>query len=367
VDRLTPVEVSGLESGVTALVAGDWHTCALTASGGVTCWGWNEHGQLGDGTHNTRLTPTPVSGLASGVTALAAGFGHTCALTASGGVMCWGDNGAGQLGDGTIRQRSIPAEVSSLASGAAALAAGMYDHTCAVAAGGGAMCWGDNEYGQLGDGTITDRNIPALVSGLESGVTALAAGAAHTCALTPGGGVLCWGNNTAGQLGDGTTADRWAPVAVNSLESGVMALAAGGSHTCAVTASGGVLCWGSNWAGQLGDGTTEQKLTPVPVSGLGSGVTALAAGGAYTCALTAGGGVLCWGYNGGGELGDGTTENRLTPVPVSGLESGVTALAAGWSHTCAVTAGAAGCCAGEIMGLVNWEMAQSSNASRRCR
>jgi alpha-tubulin suppressor-like RCC1 family protein len=335
--RTTPVDVSGLASGVDAIAAGEDHTCALTAGGGVKCWGSNEYGQLGNGKFGYGPIPADVGGLTSGVAAIAAGRYHTCALTA-GGIKCWGSNGDGQLGDGTTTWRTTPVDVSGLTSGVDAIAAGDY-HTCALTAGGGVKCWGYNGYGQLGDGTTTWRTTPVDVSGLTSGVDAIAAGEYHTCALTAGGGVKCWGRNYSGQLGDGTTTDRNMPVDVSGLTSGVDAIAAGGSHTCALTAGGGVKCWGNNGKGQLGDGTTTWRTTPVDVSGLTGGVDAIAAGEYHTCALTTGGGVKCWGDNGYGQLGDGTTTDRNTPVDVSGLTSGVDAIAAGYYHTCALTAG----------------------------
>jgi len=322
-------------TGAGSVAAGNQFTCVVTASGGVQCWGQNGNGQLGDGTYLSRGTPADVSGLTSGVVAVVAGNYHACALTSGGGVKCWGQNGSGQLGDGTITQRTAPVDVTGLTSGVVAVAGG-YSHTCAVTSGGGVKCWGYNYYGQLGDGTTTQRSTPVDVSGLTSGVVALTTGSSHTCAVTNGGGVQCWGYNGSGQLGDGTITQRTAPVDVSGLTSGVVAVAAGYSHTCAVT-SGGVKCWGQNSRGQLGDGTTTQRTAPVDVSGLASGVTAIAAGYSHACAVTSGGGVKCWGYNYSGQLGDGTTAQRSSPVDVTGLAHAVSAVSAGYDHTCALT------------------------------
>jgi len=344
-DRHTPVDVVGLGSGVAAIVANEDHTCALTSGGGVKCWGDNKYGQVGDGTTTDRDTPVDVTGLGSGVAAIAPGGNHTCALTSGGGVKCWGDNGYGQLGDGTMTDRSTPVDVTGLGSGVAAIAGGR-KHTCALMSGG-IKCWGYNLYGQLGNGVIGYHTTPTDVVGLGSGVATVAAGTVHTCALTSDGAVKCWGDNRYGQLGDGTTTDRSTPVDVVGLGSGVTAIAAGGYHTCALTSGGGVKCWGDNKYGQLGDGTTSDHTTPVDVSGLGSGVVAIAAGDDHTCAVTSGGGVKCWGYNYFGQLGDGTTTGHATPVDVSGLSSGVVAVTAGTVHTCALTSSGAVKCWGD--------------------
>lgn len=318
-NKYTPVDVNGLGIGVTEIAAGRYHTCALTTSGGVKCWGWNDFGQLGDGTTVSKTTPVNVSGLGGGATAISVGDSHTCALTTGGGVKCWGHNLWGQLGDGTTTLRITPVNVSGLGSGVTAIATGT-SHTCALTTGG-VRCWGYNFSGQLGDGTTIDRITPVAVTGLGSGVTAITAGQIHNCALTVGGGVKCWGEGSFGALGDGNNIDRHTPVDVAGLGSGVIVIAAGNSHTCALTSGGGVKCWGMNYYGTLGDGTSTTKYAPVNVTGLGSGMTAIAAGNSHTCAVSTGGGVKCWGWNDYGQIGDGTITGRLTPVTVVGFGS----------------------------------------------
>jgi alpha-tubulin suppressor-like RCC1 family protein len=228
----------------------------------VKCWGANGFGQLGDGSDTQRLAPVQVSGLASGVQAIAAGGEHTCALTTGGGVKCWGANDYGQLGNNGTSAQHAPVDVSGLASGVVAISAGRF-HTCAVTSGGGAKCWGANENGELGDGTQTERHVPVDVSGLASGVASIAAGQGHTCARTSGGGVKCWGSNGWGQVGDGSGSDRLTPVDVSGLTSGATSIGVGSDHSCAVATAGRVLCWGSNQYGQLGNDTNADSLAPV--------------------------------------------------------------------------------------------------------
>jgi len=303
--------VKGLTSKVTQISAGYAHTCALTSDGGVKCWGDNVYGQLGGGTDEYSLTPVDVKGLTSKVTQISAGGNHTCALTSGGGVKCWGYSGDGQLGDGTDGYSLTPVDVKGLTSKVAQIDAGAY-HTCALTSDGGVKCWGDNGDGQLGDGTDANRSTPIDVKGLTSKVTQISAGGNHTCALTSDGGVKCWGDNEEGQLGGGTDEYSLTPVDVKGLTSKVTQISVGGNHTCALTSDGGVKCWGNNLYEQLGDGNDEYSLTPVDVKGLTSKVAQIDAGAYHTCALTSDDGVKCWGDYLYGQLGDGTDEYSLT-------------------------------------------------------
>jgi len=345
---------------VSAISGGSAHTCALTSTGGVECWGWNQVGQLGDGTTSDRSIPVVVVGLASGVAEVGAGYYHTCAVTTTGGVECWGSNQWGQLGDGTTVDRTTPGPVAGLGSGVVAVAGG-FGHTCVLTSAGGVKCWGYNFAGQLGDGTRKNRTAPVDVVGLTSGVVAIAAGNSHNCALTSGGAVECWGYNGRGELGNGTTTNSPRPVPVSGLSSGVVAITAGQNHVCALTEGGAAECWGNNEWGGLGDGSGVDQWTPVDVVGLGSGVATISAGAAHTCAVTEKGAAMCWGFNREGEVGDGTTTNRYTPVAVSGLGSGVTGISAGFYHVCALTAGGVKCWGGNDSGqLGNGTTTQST-------
>jgi alpha-tubulin suppressor-like RCC1 family protein len=308
-----PVNVTGLASGVVALAAGAWHTCALLNSGGVECWGDNE---LGDGTTTNRTTPVSGLGLASGVAAVTAGQLHTCALTTAGGVECWGYNGDGELGNGTTADSAKPVSVASLTTGVTQVSAGGY-HTCAITSDDEAQCWGANDFGELGDGTTTTSAVPVAVTGLDNGAQSIAAGGLHTCVITNAGGAQCWGFNRDGELGDGTGVESDQPVDVAGLTSGVARIAAGLAHTCAVTNAGAAECWGDGEDGDLGDGANAMDLAPIGVNGLSTGVASIGVGEYQSCAVLTSGFVNCWGSNTSGQVGDGTTVNRLTPVPVN--------------------------------------------------
>jgi alpha-tubulin suppressor-like RCC1 family protein len=318
----TPALIPGTYLDAATVTDAD-HACVVTSGGGVLCWGLNEWGQLGDGTTSPHLVPAEVSGLSSGIVAVSAGFRHVCAISIAGGIKCWGDNSVGQLGDGTVNGQNVPVDVTGLTTGAVAVSASDdsngFSHTCALTTQGGVKCWGNNTYGQLGDGTTTTRSTPADVSNLTSGVVAISSGGFHSCALTAAGGVKCWGSNGWGQLGDGTQSLRLEPVDVIGLGSGVTALSAGESQTCAVSAGGAVQCWGYNGHGELGDGTQSTRLTPTGVVGLASGGVRVSTGHQSTCATTTDGRALCWGINDRSQLGDGTITNHPTPVEVYSL------------------------------------------------
>ncbi|MBU6336175.1 MAG: hypothetical protein KGS47_17430, partial [Chloroflexi bacterium] len=328
-------EIAPASVQVTQLAAGFAHTCALLADGTVRCWGANGDGQIGDGTTTDRLTPVAVTGL-TGVTAVSAGGGHTCALRTGGQLVCWGDNDYGQLGDGTTVDKRAPTEVSGVSGFVAMVSAG-YKHTCAVLTSGGAYCWGRNSTGQLGDNSIIHRSTPVAVWGRDGGVAEVVTGAEHSCARTTGGALFCGGNNFAGQVGDGSTANRSPWVAVSGLGSGVTQVRTSAHHTCAIV-GGGVRCWGYNVSGQVGDGTTGDRATPFSVPGESSGVSELSPGGWHTCARHSDRGVTCWGANDQGQLGNNSTTDRGVSGFVSGLAGDVVQVAAGGKHTCALRA-----------------------------
>lgn len=337
-----PVAVTGL-SNATSLAAGGTHTCAVTSGGGALCWGANRFGQLGDNsTSNLGIsTPTSVNSLASGVEELSAGAQHTCARTSGGAALCWGDNGAGQLGDASFTQRLVPTQVSGLTSGVTSIAA-LQASSCAATATG-ASCWGRGTEAQLGISFTLSVNVPNAVASLGAGIAALSGSAAAVCARMQDQSVQCWGDNFGGALSRYYLAPRLRPTPVGGAwGSQTAAIAMGQSHACALKAGGAVECSGNNAAGQLGDGTTTNSMVPVPVQGI-SGATAVATGWLHSCAITAGGGVQCWGRNSDGQLGNGSNQFSSLPVDVTGLAD-VVAITAGAFHTCAATgAGAVSC------------------------
>ena len=326
----------------STLAAGYAHTCAILDDGSVSCWGYNSNGQLGDGTTTNRNTPTQTSSLGTDRTAIAitAGSDHTCAILDDGSVSCWGYNGYGRLGDGTTTNRNTPTQTSSLGTDRTAwrniksiqVSERDYDND-------GILNIFDQSYLTCSIGTYSSFLKLGVCTDASAGYyvpdsrnhnsNKISTGTSHTCTILDDGSVSCWGDNSVGPIGDGTTTQRTTPTPTSSLGTGRTAAEISGSsdHTCVLVDHGSVSCWGDNSDGQLGDGTTTDRLTPTPTSSLGFGRTAvaIATGQYHTCAILDDGSVSCWGRNDNGRLGDGTTTDRLTPTQTSSLGTGRTA------------------------------------------
>lgn len=359
ITSLIPVAVttSGALSGktVTSISAGDAHVCAI-ASGQAFCWGFNGQGQLGNANNVAASAPVAVdiSGVLAGktVSSISSGSYFTCAIANSSAV-CWGAGNAGQLGIGIQANSNVP--MSVLLTGVlqdkvfTQIDAGQ-NHVCAIASGA-AFCWGYNQFGQLGNNTRVTSNTPVAVTatGVLAGkvVTVISAGGGHSCAIASGAAV-CWGNNNSGELGDGTRASSFVSVAVDPtlVKTGsTYEVTVGMNHSCALTA-GTAHCWGYNGNGQLGNNSFENANPPTPVTTKGAldgkSITDISSGTQHSC-VVANGAAYCWGNGDYGALGngDGRTSSNPVAVSTSGVLSGktVTAIAAGLRHTCAIASG----------------------------
>jgi len=386
------ITLDALALSITSISAGNNHTCGLTTSGEVWCWGTNDKGQLGIGPLQSldSRTPRRVTGGLQ-FTAIAAGIGASCGLLQSGEARCWGDNSTGQLGDGTLGNRVVPTTVQGGLSFSTISAP--TTHTCGILVAGGQRCWGKNTYGQLGDGTRTNRMAPVAVLGGHTLTQIFTSDWEFSCGLDTGNAAWCWGEDFYGSLGHDTTYVSTVPVLVVGgltftqiearsrscgLAGGVMycwgtrrpgyedqlsvvpipeplvpalvSVSEGGQHTCGLTASGQAWCWGANDKGQLGNtaiGTEGINYPPSQVAG-GIVFAALSAGDRHTCGIDGAGAAWCWGYSNQGSLGVGNAVDREipTPAPVTG---GLvfTAISAGTDHTCGLTAGGVAYCWGE--------------------
>lgn len=394
--ELAPYTPAGLESDVTALAGGRWHFCALVAEE-VLCWGNNGDGQLGDGTTDEQVDPTPLQGLAGAPAAIDAGDNHTCAVLQDGAVQCWGSNSYGQLGDGGVESSVSPVDVVGLEAAAEAVAAGS-DHTCALLEGGDVQCWGYNAgivadrsvwslaepasaavlsgasqiaaggnttcglidgsvrciasfngYGQLGAQGETDATSSPEPIRLADTATSLSVGQDFACASLENGEAQCWGSNQWGQSGAGLPVIRDIPVTVGNVLSPTMVGIGGLSSrgfTCAQTAEE-FLCWGDNAARQIVDSDNlMQTGLPTPSINLPAAVMQMSAGVQRVCTLLQNGSVWCWGPNFYGDLGSGRDESSFEPVQVVGLR-GITTLVGGNGHLCALSDAGQVSCWGE--------------------
>lgn len=374
----TPVDVVGISSGASSVAVATNDVCVVMTSGGAKCWGKNDQGQLGNGSAVDSGIPVDVAGLGA-VAAIAPSQAHTCALTVAGGVKCWGNKNGGTLGNGSTAGSLTPVDVVGIVGAVTKLTTGQYGN-CVLAATGGVKCWGGN------------NTIATDVVGLSSGVRDIIA-AVGTCAFTTDARILCWGSDptpkdATAQFGgtfsalvfggngagtgpnvtciltsaggvacldqnvwkeiSGLTPGSGGPVPSPSQAAAgtVASVSVGLQHSCVVTTAGGAMCWGSN----PGNGTTTSK-TPVGVLGLTSGVKAVATGTSFSCALTDAGAVMCWGDSTYGQLGNGATSNSTIPVAVTGLNSGVAAIAAAGNQACALLQTGAAKCWGQYGAL----------------
>ena len=389
-NRNMPIKLGTIES-VAELAAGTRHTCARRTDGSLWCWGRNNLGQIGDGTTTNRDRPTRVMTRTNDMKQVAAGDTHTCGLIGDGGLACWGGIRTLALAPGLLPAQTLPAAIDGVPpasqlvtgdthtcviagtelwcfglsdvgqsgervagrsvapnkmigmEGATDLDAGS-THTCAVVEGA-ARCWGGGAFGQLG---VPRIDAGASVKMSPAGAwKQIAAGQRHTCALSDGGEVYCWGRAGEGQLGDGAPLQWNAPQAVGELPD-LTALAAGSEHTCALTSAGGVFCWGRGDLGQLASNDVAGSGTPVAVT-LPGPVAQISAGSEFTCARLVDGTVACWGRNNRGQIGDGTNGDRRRAV-LTMLPEKVVHIATGADHACAATATGAVYCWGEAAG-----------------
>jgi alpha-tubulin suppressor-like RCC1 family protein len=363
---LTSVAVQSLSGAATAVVAGDQFTCAIVSTGScgsgllskaVQCWGSNSAGQLGTfGFSSGTSTPQTVCPL-SNVVEIAAGGSHACALINDGSMRCWGDNHDGELGNGRTLFSLSGVDVLGIAGAVDIAAAGNEFHTCIAESNGSAYCWGKNDFNALGDGLDSDTATPFAVLNSAgtaplAGVTAISATATTTCAIV-NHAVQCWGSAldfySLGALDAQNNPVVYSPypVTVSGLGSGVSLLSKSGAgfNYCA-SGTAGTKCWGSDSDGQLGDGSTASPTSPVGVTGLGAGPTGLAAGSKHTCAIVAGV-AKCFGDDSLDQVGvaaSGSVPNDIfTPTAVDLLTGNATAIAAGYTHSCAIVNGAAFC------------------------
>lgn len=325
----TPKEVAGID-GPSAVAEGTAHSLAVAKDGTVWSWGSNMFGQLGGPADGSRTSPALIDGIGQAVD-VAAGSYHSAVLLRDGTVWTFGSNLYGQLGDESVTgtSRTEPGKVTIL-SQVTAIASGA-NHLLALEADGTVWAWGDNSSGQLGDGTLGMRGSPSQVPGLTD-VVAIAAGRNDSLALKKDGTVWSWGSNLYGELGDGTTIRRTSPVQVHmpATTYAVKAITAGGYHSLALLQDGTVLSWGANSFGQLGDGSGSSRSLPKPIAGL-TGVKAIAAGGTHSAALKSDGTLWTWGGNAMGQLGTDGFTNRSLPVMVTGFPQRFTDIAGHWA------------------------------------
>ena len=341
------------------------HRCSVMTNGEVKCWGRGNNGQLGQGAKTASNYPVSVvgvggSGTLENIVQVSTGEDYSCGLNSIGEVYCWGRGASGRLGNGVTTGSNYPIAVKNIAgtgtlSGIVQISSGK-EHTCALTSAMAVVCWGKGGGGRLGHGSLADSSRPVAVKGLNgvgtlSSIVQVSVGDEYTCALSVLGEVMCWGRGNVGQLGNNATADSKTPVSVFEAQNSAVALgdivqvSAGGSHSCALTGSGKVKCWGGGGEGRLGDRETSNKSYPVSVfagetgSGLLANIVQISSGGSHSCAVASNAQVKCWGQGAYGALGSNNTDNKTYPVDAvlgNSPLSDVVEVSSGAGHTCAL-------------------------------
>ncbi|HXF47577.1 MAG TPA: hypothetical protein VNK91_15810 [Burkholderiaceae bacterium] len=346
----TPLAVA-LPAAATEVGAGWAHTCAVLAGGALNCWGGNQAGQLGNGGAGVPCVegysvcsngPVAVSGTTVW-TRVAGGYLYTCAIDNAGAARCWGAGRRGQLGDGNLAGSSVPVAVAGGLTFSQLSGAMGGDLACGIAGGNALYCWGTGYYGQSGIGGYGQTAATPYRVGPAQSFTAVAVGEIHACALDNAGLAHCWGSNYYGQVGDGTRVDRGVPTVTLGGRSYTQ-IVAGLAHTCALDAAGVAYCWGAG--GQIGraSSTSADRSVPTAVDGAQRFVQ-IAAGGWHTCGIDTGGALWCWGDNTYAQFGDGGGAASLSPRAIAGMPPFVQ-ITAGGAHTCGRTAAGAVHCWG---------------------
>jgi alpha-tubulin suppressor-like RCC1 family protein len=311
------ISAAGFFGEAIFVFSGHEYNCAIKQDSSLWCWGWNAHGQLGDGTNTSKDTPVQI--MSSGVVYVDVGGGHTCAVKQDKSLCCWGENSHGQLGDGTNVSKNIPVQIMS--SGVLHVSVGddyifRNGHTCVIKEDGSLWCWGSNWAGQLGDGTNIDKNTPVQI--MPSDVMSVSLGWSHTCAIKQDRSLWCWGDNTWGQLGISRIGHTSTPIQVMT---DVASVSLGDTYICAIKLDGSLWCWGENSQGQLGDGTNINRDTPVQI--IPSGVVAVSSVSNFTCVVKVDGSLWCWG-------------SGVYNIPVQIEPSGVISVSVGGGHICTI-------------------------------
>jgi alpha-tubulin suppressor-like RCC1 family protein len=333
--RLSPVTVVGGITNWSQVAAGINHSLGVTSTGIAYAWGDNTNGRLGDGTTTSRLSPVTVVGGITNWSQLSGGNSFSVGLTSTGIAYGWGNNNLGVVGDGTTTSRLSPVTVVGGITNWSQLAAGS-GHVLGLTSTGIAYAWGANGFGRLGDGTLTSRLSPVTVVGGITNWSQLSGGQGHSLGVTSTGIAYAWGYNTHGQLGTGNTTSRSSPVTVVGGITNWSQVSAGTNQSLGLTSTGIAYAWGLNSFGQLGDGTLTSRLSPVTVVGGITNWSRVFAGTQFSLGLTSTGIVYAWGYNFFGQLGDGTTVSKSSPVIVVGGITGWSRVAAGQGHIIAV-------------------------------